>query len=129
MGGFIMQRKLLGMVGVFVFGSFAATSGALAAPQDTPQVAESVTQKVEPLQMSFDVTPDRVCDEYADPIRNPDVLPLATYQDCVNTCKAGIVAIEAMCRFIPDPRAKALCWAARFTTPACIGFCGWYYSK
>lgn len=101
---------------------FATTSGAVAATYDA---ALTQGQPIESVGDDYGNTYNgNVC-----PLESSNLTPLATYQDCVTTCKAGIVAIEAMCRFIPDPRARAICWGARFTTPACIGFCGWYYGK
>jgi hypothetical protein len=54
--------------------------------------------------------------------RAPDPTKL---QQCLNVCNQGRTAIENFCRSLPDPRIRALCWAARWTVPACTGFC--YY--
>lgn len=43
---------------------------------------------------------------------------------CLTACDQGIAAIEQFCRSLPpDPRIRALCWAARWSKPACRGFC------
>jgi RHS repeat-associated protein len=46
-----------------------------------------------------------------------------TLKDCLNACAKGITAIEAFCRSLPDPRARAICWANRWSKPLCQGFC------
>jgi hypothetical protein len=52
-----MRRRLLGMVGVLLFGSFAATSGAFAAPFPEPDSA--------PLEMCVDESTDECAVEPA----------------------------------------------------------------
>ena len=42
---------------------------------------------------------------------------------CLDACKAGGEAIRAFCNSLPDPRARALCWANRWSVPACQGIC------
>ncbi len=123
-----MKSFRLRIAAIVAFSSFAASSGSFASTQDTHEPVAPL----DPREQGFD-SAEMCLDENArnvsDPFEGPNMMPLASYQDCVNTCKAGIVAIEAMCRFIPDPRAKVICFGARFTVPACIGFCGWYFGK
>jgi RHS repeat-associated protein len=42
---------------------------------------------------------------------------------CLDACEAGGRAIENFCRSIPDPRARGLCWASRWSVPVCKGMC------
>jgi RHS repeat-associated protein len=42
---------------------------------------------------------------------------------CLDACEAGGRAIENFCRSLPDPRARGLCWASRWTVPVCKGMC------
>ncbi|OQW65513.1 MAG: hypothetical protein BVN28_01575 [Nitrospira sp. ST-bin4] len=42
---------------------------------------------------------------------------------CLDACEAGGRAIEQFCRSLKDPRARALCWANRWSVPACKGIC------
>lgn len=126
-----MKNVHLRVAAVVLFSSCVITSGSFASTNDAQGLAPEQNIAPEGSREQTFESPEMCLNESAqgDAFESPDMIPLASYQDCVNTCKAGIVAIEAMCRFIPDPRAKALCWAARFTTPACIGFCGWYFGK
>jgi len=57
---------------------------------------------------------------YGTAATNPDPVKL---QECLNVCNQGITAIEQFCRALPDPRWRALCWAARWSATACRGFC------
>lgn len=134
-----VKKFHLRIAAIVLFSSFAATSGSFASTHDaqgvSPVAHEQNTMPLDLPEQAFEAfeSAEMCLDENAqgvgDPFESPNMMPLASYQDCANTCKAGIVAIEAMCRFIPDPRAKAACFLARFTVPACIGFCGWYFGK
>jgi hypothetical protein len=148
-----MTKFLLRVAAVVVATSFVMASGALASTYDESTVfPRAYEETVEPLEINLGENqqcreddgsaiasfsqrtsdPDKCGNEYnatIDAYDSSNLTPLATYQDCITTCKAGVVAIEAMCRFIPDPRAKAACFLARFTVPACIGFCGWYFGN
>ncbi len=131
-----MKKLHLRIAAIVAFSSLAASLGSFAAARDTHELSKvEPEQTVAPLEPhehaveSLEMCPDESAQRVSDPFDGPNMVPLATYQDCVNTCKAGVVAIEAMCRFIPDPRAKAACFLARFSVPACIGFCGWYFGK
>jgi RHS repeat-associated protein len=42
---------------------------------------------------------------------------------CLDACEAGGRAIENFCRSLPDPRARGLCWASRWSVPVCKGMC------
>jgi RHS repeat-associated protein len=42
---------------------------------------------------------------------------------CLDACEAGGRAIENFCRSLPDPRARGLCWASRWSVPVCRGMC------
>ncbi len=144
-----MSKFHQGIAIVVLFSSFAATSLASAHDtQDDSQVAHA--QTVGPLETcTEEYSQHDDCNDFAntcsiheiesdaygitsqcnvDAFDRPDLMALATYQQCENACKAGIVAIEAFCRVVPDPRVRAACWAARFSTPVCIGFCKWYFT-
>ena len=66
-----------------------------------------------------------------DPINSFDsnglqVCPISTggmLNRCLDACAAGGRAIENFCRLLKDPRARALCWANRWSVPACQGVC------
>jgi hypothetical protein len=125
-----MANFLLRVAAVVALGLFATASGAFAATHDAALALQSAQeQPIEPLEESDADEYENECKGNVYAFEGPNLTPLATYQDCVNTCKAGVVAIEAMCRFIPDPRVKTICFASRFSVPVCIGFCGWYFGQ
>jgi hypothetical protein len=69
-----------------------------------------------------------------EPITEPAESPGIEARDltrgqCKNACALGVDAMEKICRAIPHPVGKAICWglAAGLETPvgeaACIAFC------
>jgi hypothetical protein len=107
-----MNRKLLGAVGVVLFGSFASLSGVASANQDSP-----VDVPMEEAGAACLSTPD---DQELEPlVSNP-----AEYQTCINACKGGSAAMFRYCAVFLDPRVKALCIiASGGSLVAGYGFC------
>lgn len=107
-----MRRKLLGVVSVLLFGSFASLSGVASANQDSP-----VDVPVEEAGDECVATPD---DQEVEPlVSNP-----AELQKCLTACKGGGAAMLRYCAVFLDPRVKALCIiAAGGSFVACSGFC------
>jgi hypothetical protein len=55
--------------------------------------------------------------------------PEQTLAQCLAACQAGSAAIEAFCRVVVHPAAKAACWGVVYAGPvACSGFCYWYFT-
>lgn len=107
-----MHKRLLGLVGVLLFATFASLSGVASAKQDSP-----VDVPVEEAGDECVSTPD---DQEVEPlVSNP-----AELQKCLTACKAGGAAMLQYCQVFLDPRIKALCIvAAGGSFVACSGFC------
>lgn len=106
-----MRRKLLGICGVLLFGSFTSLSGVASANED------SLVEVPVPVEEAVNE-----CGE------TPEVEPLvsnpAELQKCLTACKGGGAAMLRYCAVFLDPRIRALCIvAAGGSFVACSGFC------
>jgi hypothetical protein len=121
-----MRRKLLSVVGVLLFGMFAASSGAFASTHDEA----GVSTEGAPLGMTTDESADNAnqstCDLVSESTENADPLVSnpAELQNCLTACKAGGASMLRYCNVFLEPRIKALCIiAAGGSFVACSGFC------
>lgn len=92
-------------------GGDATVAEEQAAPDAVDETAEPLASVEDAESSPVDDTPSAVSEQ----------------ERCLKACKAGIEAIENFCRSLPDPEVRAACWAARFNTLTCIGFCYWYF--
>ena len=68
-------------------------------------------------------------DEYVLAEEDWEHYPEQTLAQCLAACQAGSTAIEAFCRVVVHPAAKAACWGVVYAGPvACSGFCYWYFT-